>query len=189
MGIAVGQLFHHERPWPRARIAWPFARQISRSATLGAPLHLTRGERVITRFAGTDGGHVVGTDRALYWCPAGAAWVRLGWEEIAWVEADRGTGATLVVALPAGTPWRGTMSVQGGQALLSFAQERVTATRVTRTHIAVGGQQLWVEARRQPATGQIHWLVRLDHGLDSNDPALRSKIAEAVEELRGDLGV
>jgi hypothetical protein len=44
-------------------------------------------------------------------------------------------------------------------------------------------------ARRQPATGRLHWLVHLDDGLDHDDAAQCGKIDRALAELRAALGV
>jgi hypothetical protein len=73
--------------------------------------------------------------------------------------------------------------------LLAFARERVAATRVVLTRIAVDGRELWVDGRRQPMTDRIHWLVRLDDALDAGDPALPDKIDRALESLRAGLGL
>jgi hypothetical protein len=170
-------------------MAWFFTQRASRSATLRAQLHLAHGERILARVAGADGGCVVGTERALYWCPPGAGWSRLGWEEISRVDQDRATGAVVVSGLPGGVPRRVTLPVTGAQGLRAFAQERVTATCIAVTRIVVDGRRLWVEVRRQPATDLVHFLVRLDDDLDPADTALRATINRAVAELRATLDV
>jgi hypothetical protein len=116
--------------------------------------------------------------------------VRFGWEEIVCVDQDRATNAMVLIGSnDRGLSRRVRLPVPAKRGLLAFAQERVNATRILGTHIAVDGRQVWVEARRQPATSRLHWLVHPDGGVDPDDAAQRGKIDRALAELRAALGV
>lgn len=190
MATAVGRVARHAHPRASPRWARPFeARRTSMVATLRAQLHLAAGERVLTKVTGPDGSRAVGTQRALYWRAPGAGWVRLGWEQISRIELDRASGNLVLTGLSGGIASRATLPVPATRRLLAFIQERVAATRIILTHVAVDGRALWVDGRRQPATGRAYWFVRLDDDLDPGDPTLPGTIDRAVAELRAALGV
>jgi hypothetical protein len=146
-------------------------------------------ERLLIRAGTRGGGWVVASERALYWCPPGGAWVRLGWEQITRVDQERATGAVVVTGLSGGAPRRGSMPVEGGRKLLARVQERVAATRLIVTRTRLDGREVWVEDRRQPATGGVRWLVHFAEGLVPTGAALRGEIDRALRELRSTLGV
>jgi hypothetical protein len=151
--------------------------------------HLADRERVLIRAGTRGGGWAVATERALYWRPPGGAWARLGWEQITRIDQDRAARPLVVTGLADGAPRRGCMPVDGGRKLLAFAQERVAATRLIVTRIRVDGRDVVIEGRRQPATGDVGWLVHPATGLVPTDAALRGEIDRALQELRATLGV
>jgi hypothetical protein len=65
----------------------------------------------------------------------------------------------------------------------------VAATRLIVTRIRVDGRDVVIEGRRQPATGDVGWLVHPATGLVPTDAALRGEIDRALQELRATLGV
>lgn len=189
MATVVGRVPRHAGAKSPIRIAWPWAGRASARARLRAELHLPRGERVLVRVGRAYGAGVVATDRAMYWQPAGAAWLRLGWEQISRVEEGRAGTGLVVIGFAGGTARRTVLPLQGDRRLLALAHERIAATRIIVTHLAIDGRELPVEGRREPVGGAIHWFVRLADGMDTQDPGLPGKLNRALADLRDTLGI
>lgn len=194
MATVVGRVPRHAGAGSPIRIAWPWAGRASVRAALRSELHLPRSERVLIRLGRAYGTGVVATDRAMYWQPAGAAWLRLGWEQISRVEEDRAGAGLVVIALAGGTARRTVLPLQGNRLqgnrrLLALAHERIAATRIIVTHLAVDGRELPVEGRRKPAGDAIHWFVHLADSMDTQDPGLPGKLNRALADLRDTLGI
>jgi hypothetical protein len=166
-------------------MAWPFPRRAA-LATLRAQLHLPPDERILIKVTGSEGDSVVATVRAIYWHPPGAAWVRLGWEEIVKVEEDPTRQQLVFTSLSGGVTRRATLRRPSSGRLMALAQERIAATRIVITRVVIDGRELWIEGRRQPATGRLHWFVRAMNAADLDDPRV---IDRAVAEMRATLGL
>lgn len=190
MSSAVGRVGRHARPHASIGWGWPLAVRVRRRAALRAELHLAAGERIlitVSRARGVDA--VVGTERALYWQPSGAAWLRLGWEEISRVSPDTDERCLVVTTISHGAPRHAVLASLANHRLLDFVQDRVAATRVVLTPISVDGHELVVDARRQPATGRLHWLVGVNPRQSAADPGLPAAIDRAIEQVRAGLSV
>ena len=190
MSSAVGRVGRHARP--HASIGWgrPLVAHGRRAAALRAELHLAADERIlitVARTRGTDA--VLGTERALYWQPSGAAWLRLGWEEISRVSPDTDERCLVVTTISDGAPRHAVLASPANRRLRDFVQDRVAATRFVLTRVAVDGHPLVVDGRRQPGTGRLHWLVGVDRRLAAGGPALNSAVELAIAQVRADLGV
>jgi hypothetical protein len=190
LSSAVGGVGRHARPHTSTRWPWRSAAGTRGAADLRTELHLPRGERVLLTLIGTGAADAVaGTDRALYWKPSGANWLRLGWEEISRVGIEPTTSRLVVATISDGVPRRAVLPVPVDARLLAFVQERVSATRIVLTRIVVDGRELPVDARRRPATGELYWLVTVDAALARSDRLLASKIEHALAELGSSLGL
>lgn len=189
MATAIGHVPRHAAGASSVRWRWPSLRRAYATATSPADLHLVRGERVLLSAQPAHGVGVVGTHHALYWHSPGSAWMRLGWEEVGRLDVDRASGGLLVIALANGVARRTVVPLSGDRRFVALAQERIDATRVIVTHVAVDGREVRVEARRQPVTGRMHWFVQLPDGIDVQDPDLPGKLDRATVELRAALGI
>lgn len=189
MADAVGRVPRHAATASPIRLARPLAKRVSAGARLRAELHLQAGERVLIRVRRPRGTGVVATDRALYWQPPPGGWARLGWEQISRVERDRSDGGVVVIGLATDVAQRTVLPIQNHRRFLALAHERIAATRVIVTRLAIDGRELMVEGRRQPASGRLHWFVSLVDGVDLQDPGLPAKLDQALADLRSALGI
>lgn len=162
---------------------WSTVRPRRRAARTGAvPVSpapsLERGERPLIVRHEAGGDRAVATERALYHQPAGAAgeWVRLGWEQVS--RANPHERGLALAAWAPGLPPRTVLAVPRPAALLAFARERIAWTTLLTTRVPIGGRPARVTARRQPASGDVLWLVALD------PPPAEDELAEALTRLR-----
>jgi hypothetical protein len=154
---------------------------------LGAP-HLAPHERVLLRESAAHGAQRVGTEHALYIRGSAAAhivWTRIGWGEVSSVGWARTTATmTLHVANPAGRS-EISVPVREHSRLPQFAAERVTACHVASRQIDISAAcTATLSAHRDPAGGEITWLVGLDGCGERDAPA----IEQAVAEVRAQFG-
>jgi hypothetical protein len=127
--------------------------------------------------------------RALYWYPSIAGWIRLGWDEIGHLYEDHVTAGLVVTCLSAHRAQPTVLPIRTNRRLLEFARERIAATRIVLTQLPIDGHELRVEARRRPGTDELRWFVNLGRDLDPKDPALSGKVDRALAELRATLGI
>lgn len=135
----------------------------------------------------TDGVRVVATDQALH---AGA--VRLPWSRVAKASWDDEERALVVVGSPAPREpaVRLVLGLTAADRLLETVRVAVTSTIVVSQRIEShqhGGA--WATARRESQSGEVHWVVLFDPGLDPTDPARQAWADAVLAELRSSLGV
>jgi hypothetical protein len=189
MATSVGRIPRHARAGSARGFVWPLAKRRHDAAALRAELHLAAGERVLIRIGRAHSATVVATERALYWYPSIAGWIRLGWDEIGQLYEDHVTASLVVTCLSAHRVQPAVLSIPTNRRLLDLAQERIAATRIVRTQLPIDGHELLVEGRRLLGTDELRWFIRLGHELDAKDPALPGKVDRAVAELRATLGI
>ncbi len=153
----------------------------------GGP-RLARHERVLLRETADDGAQRVGTDHALYVRGSAAAhvvWTRIGWGEVTSIGWSRTTATMTLQLAHADGRSAITVPVCAHSKLPEFAAERVTACHVASRRIDISPAcTATLSVRRDPAGGQITWLVRLDGCGERDGPA----IEQAVAEVRAQFG-
>jgi hypothetical protein len=155
-----------------------------------ASLSLQDGERVLAAATTTDGASIVATTRAVF-LPTETGLRRIGWEQVDKAGWDRDQGTLWVLeAAPLGArPHRWRVQVDDPGHVIDVVRERVNATVVVSQHVALVGERgVRVVGRRPPGTDVLTWSVAVDSGINVNDPQLRAKITEAVEEVRRQVG-
>lgn len=187
MATAVGHLPRHVGPGRLVR----FARSVAghARARLRAELELAPGERVLIQARRAGDTRVAATDLALYWRPPASGWMRLGWEQIVRLEGDRCDIGIAVIGIVDGVARRTALPLRDDRRFLAFAHERIAATRIIRSQVTIDGRQLNVEARRQPASGRLHWIVGLADGAAGREPELPRGLDRALADLRTALGI
>jgi hypothetical protein len=155
-----------------------------------ASLSLQDGERVLASATTTDGSSIVATTRAVF-LPTETGLRRIGWEQVdkAGWDWDQGTLWVLEAAPLGARPHRWRVQVENPGHVIDVVRERVNATVVVSQHVALAGERgVRVVGRRPPGTDVLTWSVAVDSGINVNDPQLRAKITEAVEEVRRQVG-
>jgi hypothetical protein len=152
----------------RLAARWRYlARRRSLLAAGCAGLEVERGERVLSASRGCDGGYaLVATDRALYRIGEPGCWARLGWERVTRVAWDGETCCFVITATSGTGPSRLVVQARERGVLPELAAERMTHSYLGRWSVPLGdGQHVLVEARRQPGTGKLLWVILDgDHG-------------------------
>lgn len=191
MGTAVGRIPRQGGVGALARFSAPLVKRMRDGAALRARLHLASGERMLLRVGRPHSPTVVATERALYWYPSIAGWIRLGWDEIDTLYEDQVTASLVVARLSDYRAQPAVLPVRSNVRLREFAQERITASRIIRTQLTIDGHELRVEGRRLLGTDQhqLRWFVLVAPDLDPKDPALQVKVEHALADLRATLGV
>ena len=188
MAVTAGRFPLHAGAWASS-LALPASKRRRETALLRAQLHLPRGERILLRLGRSTTSTVVATDRALYWRLSSGAWVRRGWEEVERVECDHVNAKVHASGALGHSVTSDDLPIPGDDRLASLVDERIASTRLVRTCITIDRHDVRVEVRRQPATGQLLWLLNLSPGLDPRDPMIHDEIGRALNDLRGALGV
>ncbi len=132
---------------------------------------------------------VIATDRAVYH-QDGRSWSRLGWEDVDQVLWDDEPRAlTLTTARHEG-PSRVVLRLPRHAPLVEVARERVTATTLASAPLLSRGRVCgWLTARRPPGSDQVRWVLALQDATAAGDPALPSRVSEAIAVLEADLGL
>ncbi|MBN6052946.1 hypothetical protein JYK22_13495 [Nonomuraea sp. RK-328] len=138
------------------------------------------GERVLT-FAGSDGGHVVATDRALYLSDG----TRVPYETVdkaSWDEEG-------LRVLTMDGAWH-RERITEPRLLPETVRERVNSTIIVNKHVSLPGRGgVRLVARRRPGGDMLGWTLVFDDGLDPTDPGLRAQAEQALEGVRRSMGV
>jgi hypothetical protein len=92
-----------------------------------------------------------------------------------------------VTTICAGAPRHAVFASPAHQRLLDFANDRISASRVVLTRVAVDGHRFVVDGRREPVTGRLHWLVGLERRDLAGDPALTGAIDRAISAVRASI--
>jgi hypothetical protein len=186
--------------WPRRWLAawWRgIIGRRARYADLRVQLGFGRRERLLATGAAPAGGYALAaSDQALYYRGGGAAWTRLGWEEVTrvgWEPASRrlviiglaGTGVAVTERTRAVVPLR-----ERGH-LPEIAMERITHTRLGSWRIVLPDRRpLVVVARRRPPTDELLWFVfSAGDDLDLSDGAQRAQVERAIARLASESGL
>lgn len=148
-----------------------------------------RGERVLAVAADAAGRYLVATDRDLVLQRYPPEYSRLGWEVIDKAVFDDDSlrvtlhtteGDVARLRIPISTPGH----------LAEVVRERVTASIVVSTHVALRGERgVRVTARRRPDEDELSWWGAIDEALQPADEALRQEASEAVSRVRQTLGL
>jgi len=143
------------------------ARRSSLLAAGCAGLEVERGERILVACPDHNGGYaLVATNWALHRTGEPGCWSRLGWERVTRVAWD-GEACCFVITVLSGTA-RARLIVPARErgVLPELAAERMTHSYLGRWSVPLGdGQDVLVEARRQPGTGKLLWVILDgDHG-------------------------
>lgn len=155
-------------------------------AAIREDLGLPRGERPLAFAATRDGSYVVATAMALYMPAPGSGFARIPWDRVD--RAGWAAGRLMVHEAAAGPEH--SVGLAGPGSIPEVVRERVTATIVVN-HQAVlpGGGKVRITGRRSPATGELHWGLLFETGLDPADPGLRAQAEQLLEELRRQTGL
>ena len=130
-------------------------------------LAVERGERILSACPDHNGGYaLVATDRALYRRTEPGCWSRLGWERVTRVAWDAEACCFVITVLSGTVPARLVVPARERGVLPELAAERMTHAYLGRWSVPLGnGQHVLVEARRQPGTGKLLWVILDgDHG-------------------------
>ncbi|MEV5827080.1 hypothetical protein [Actinomadura sp. WAC 06369] len=154
-------------------------------ADLRAALPLERGERVLAHAPTRGGSHVAATTTALHLPTPEGGFARIPYERVdtaawkdGWLHVTETSRAAHHVRLtePGSVP--------------ETIRERVTAT-VAVSHRAElpGGGGVRIAGRRPATGGDVRWTFVFDAGLDPDDPGLRARAEQILEDLRRQTGL
>ena len=153
---------------------------------------LDRNERVVSWASTVDGGAAVATQRGL-WLQGPDGAERLPWhlvDKVTW----RGGTLTVTAATDRGD---GVLDEQPPRSVrLARPRDLPPTVRVrversiafTRHHPVPGGG-VRVIGRRIPGRDGVSWQLLFDRGVDPDDPAVRSRTAQVVDQARAEIGL
>jgi hypothetical protein len=130
-------------------------------------LEVERGERILAACPDYNGGYaLVATSWALYCSGEPGCWSRLRWERVTRVAWDGEACCFVITALSGTGRARLVVPARARGVLPELAAERITHSYLGRWSVPRGdGQDVLVEARRQPGTGKLLWVILDgDHG-------------------------
>ena len=167
--------------------------QVDLPASVRDALVLDGGERVLAAAALSGPGppgavrYAVGTDLALH-VPVSEGFERIRYESILRVSWDQDSSTLIVVRPePAGQL---DLPLAGPGYLPETVRERVQSTIVYSQHVPLNGARgVLLSARRAPGAAQARWTMAFDPGLDATDPTLRTRAAQALDEVRAQTGI
>jgi hypothetical protein len=151
-----------------------------------------RGERVLGVARDHDGEcAAIATRSALYHRPSGdEAWQRTGWAAVDHVRWHADTGILAATGLLANGMPVAAVRLADPAGLPQIAHDLITATTITSTTIHLAGHHgAVITARRHPDTDDLVWAVRLDQGLEPDDPTVQAEIDAAIHTIRLDLAI
>jgi hypothetical protein len=163
-----------------------------RYADLRAQLGFEPRERLLAVGAAPAGGYALAaTDRALYHRGDGAAWARLGWEQVIRVGWEPADGRLAITGLNGAMRTRAVVPLRERGNLPEVAMERITHTRLGSWRIVLpGGPSLAVVARRRPATDELLWFVFCaGDNLDLSVGDQRAQVERAIAQLAAESGL
>ncbi len=176
--------------WPRAhRAQLARSRTVPSAAAASAPIG--RRERILVTEREVNGAPVVATANAIYHRPVdGPDWLRLGWEDVGRVAWTARSGTLTLTALPDSGSSGLLLHLPGPAPLVGLARERVGSTWLTGTLVWHDDRACaQVIARRQPGTGRISWIIAFSRAGDIEDSAVQAEVADAIDELRAEIGL
>lgn len=164
-----------------------------RSVTTPRP-PLARGEHVLATEHDAAGALVVATTLAIYHRMADSdgecsPWQRLGWEETGRVSWDPQRHVLdLTGAVP--DPYHLELTLADRTRMVALSTERVAASQLAmmRVTLSDGGTAI-IQARRQPSSAKVSWVVMLDNATDPHDPDVQARVCAAIRALRIELGL
>lgn len=148
------------------------------------PPTCTSSERVLVRvaFDGADGA-AIGTDTALHLRDGSGRWRRIGWNEIASAQWSR-ESANTVLGLWTDADGSAQARLPTGERFCAFAAERVSSTQLFTCRVELAAAvSATVTAVTGSADDSVIWHVRLDPGIDLDDPAIASALDSALAEV------
>ncbi len=148
------------------------------------PPTCTSSERVLIRvaFDGGDGG-AIGTDAAVHLRDGSGRWRRIGWNEIASAQWSRASADT-VLRLWTDADGGARTRLPTGERFCAFAAERVSSTQLLTCRVElIGAVGAAVTAVTGSVDDSVIWHVRLDPGIDVDDPAIASALDSALAEM------
>jgi hypothetical protein len=180
------------RAWLRARVP-PLSGLGKTAAAIAAGAPIRPGERVLASVRQVSGEPVIATDRAVY-CQdgrgTGRPWSRLGWEDVDQVLWDDELCALTLTRTPRGGLSRVVLRLPRSYPLVEYARERVTATTLARAPVLSRGRVCgWLTARRLPGSDRVRWVLALQDATAAADPAMQSRVADAIAAPEADLGL
>jgi hypothetical protein len=155
----------------------------------GALPALAAGERLLAVEVDGGGAPVATTDRAIYHGDRGGTWMRLGWEQVGRVDWDRQHGTLLLWGLTPDAPRCTRLVLRRGCGLVGLARERVAWCTLLVGPTRLAGVGVLLAVRRQPGSERLVWLVRLDGGVNGDDPATPVRLASALRRVRAEAGI
>ena len=167
----------------------PFARRSRVPAEALRVVSLAPGERALTSAPLVPRGHAVATERALLLgSDAGDEGERLPWWQMLGASWE-GEGLRLTVeVLEAGRPRVRRLELAEETLLPEAVRERVQSSIVVSRHVRLSGRGgVRLVARRIPGQDELVWQEVFDAGVDPSDPAVRTEVAAALQELRGQM--
>jgi len=169
-------------------------RRPSLPSQVRSQLALTRGERVLAHARTDDGAYAVATERGLWLRGVLSAdsYDRLDWSRVSKVVWDAADSALVIWALRGSdqlVPVRDRLRLAEPGFLPETVRERVMASIVVSRHVPlVGRRGVLVAGRRDPGARQIRWSLTFDVGMDPDDPEVRARAEQALDELRSQVG-
>lgn len=147
------------------------------------------GERVLAVAADAAGRYVVATDRDLVLQRYPPHYSRIGWEVVDKAVFDE-DALRLTLHTGDGDIARLRIPITAPGHLPEVVRERVTASIVVSTHVALRGQRgVRVTARRRPDEDALSWWGSIDEALEPADDGLRWEASQAVSRVRETLGL
>lgn len=190
---ATALSLYSSRPCRRLATWWRgIISRRGRHADLRAQLRFEPCERLLAVGAAPGGGYAVAaSDRALYHRGDGAAWARLGWEQVVrvgWAPAGRWL---VITRLDGVIPTRTVVPLRERGSMPEIAMERITHTRLGSWRIVLpGGPSLAVVARRRPATDELLWFVFCaGDSVDLSVGDQRAQVERAIAQLAAEAGL
>jgi len=160
---------------------------------VAAGVGLEHGERVLAHGRTHDGRYAVATDRALF-LPRESGHVRLGWERIAKASWQEGVLHVTEAGEPGTAPPVHHLPLEDPGQLADAVHDRVTSTIVVSEHLPlVGRAGVRAIGRRPPAESaspdELLWSLSFDEGVNPHDPEVQDRAAQALDDLRRQMGV
>lgn len=146
-----------------------------------------QGEHIIASTTTVDGRQLIATDHAFY--PDSET--RIRWSEIAKAEWQE-PFLTIALLGAAGSPGERLRfdCQESAQNLAAAVHDRVTASVVITERVELDGTgTALITARRNRDDDTISWTVLFEAGVDPSDPRIRGQAEQALQRLRGSLGI
>lgn len=163
---------------------------------LPAPVRAVLPERALAWADTDDGAWLVGTRHGLVLVADGVTCTvasTMRWEDVQRAEWDQDAETLRLEEVQEyGRPAAPAAYTLGGAgALLDLVRDRVTASIVAQSRVAVAGTRgFTVVGRRSPAgDGPVMWSYEFDRGVDPHDPAVLGAAEAALAVVRESVGL